>query len=240
MKRSFILKTAVEKNKSLKPTLPTTGYSFFGTVIASVLFMFIAGIAIAPVSNSSESDDSVEKIQKAYENIRDMKGAFTQKNIIKDLNKTDIYKGEFFIKQPLKMKWLYTGKAAQDIYISNDTVMIYKKGDKQAYKGKFDKKTYGQTPIALLGGFGNIRQEFIISGRGNSLLLKPKTPLGNITSISITLSEDDFPIKSFTIRDGRSNVIEIVLKNIRTNTGLKDSLFEFQLPKEVNVFEYNQ
>jgi outer membrane lipoprotein-sorting protein len=117
--------------------------------------------------------------------------------------------------------------------------MIYKKGDKQAYKGKFDKKTYGQTPVALLGGFGNISQEFIITGRGNSLLLKPKSPLGNVTSISINLSGDDFPIKSFTIRDGRSNVIEIVLKDIRTNTGLKDSLFEFQLPKGVNVYEYN-
>ena len=225
--------------KSLKPTLPTTGHGFFRTVIASVLLMFIAIVTFPSVSISSETDDSIEKIQKAYEKIRDMKGAFTQKNIIKDLNKTDTYKGEFYIKQPLKMKWLYTGKAAQDIFINNDTVMIYKKGDKQAYKGKFDKKTYGQTPIALLGGFGNIRQEFNISGRGNSLLLKPKSPLGNITSISLTLSEDDFPIKSFTIQDGRSNVIEIVMRNVRTNTGLKDSLFEFQLPKEVNVFEYN-
>ncbi|MFZ2199072.1 MAG: outer membrane lipoprotein carrier protein LolA, partial [Thermodesulfovibrionales bacterium] len=153
----------------VRPTLPTAGHRFFGTVIASVLFMFIAGMAVTPVSGSSETDDSVEKIQKAYENIRDMKGSFTQKNTIKDLNKTDTYKGEFFIKQPLKMKWLYTGKAAQDIYISNDTVMIFKKGDKQAYKGKFDKKTYGQTPIALLGGFGNIGQEFNISVKGKSL-----------------------------------------------------------------------
>lgn len=226
--------------KSLKPAFTTTRHRFFNTVIASVLFMFIAGFTIPAVSNSSEPEDNVEKIQKAYEKIRDMKGAFTQKNIIKDLNKTDTYKGDFFIKQPFKMKWLYTGKSAQDIYISNDTVMIYKRGDKQAYKGKFDKKTYGQTPIALLGGFGNIRQEFIISGRGNSLVLKPKSPLGNVTSISITLSEEGFPIKSFTIQDGRSNIIEIVLKDVRTNTGLKDSLFEFQLPKGVNVFEYDQ
>ena len=214
--------------------------SFIKTVITAILFMFITGIALPAVSNSSGPDDSIEKIQKAYEKIRDMKGAFIQKNIIKDLNKTDTYKGEFFIKQPLKMKWLYTGKSAQDIYISNDTVMIYKRGDKQVYKGKFDKKTYGQTPVALLGGFGNIRQEFIISGRGNSLLLKPKSPMGNITSISITLSEDAFPIKSFTIQDGRSNVIEIELKDVRLNTGIKDSLFEFSIPKGVNVYEYNQ
>jgi chaperone LolA len=207
--------------------------------IASVLFMFIAGTTLPAVSHALEFDDNIEKIQKAYEKIKDMKGAFIQKNTIKDLNKTDTYKGEFFIKQPLKMKWVYTGKSAQDIFISNDTVVIYKKGDKQAYKARFDKATYGQTPVALLSGFGNIRQEFTISGRGSTLLLKPKSSLGNITSISITLSEDDFPIQSFTIQDGRSNVIEIVLKDVKTNTGLKNPLFEFSLPKGVNVYEYN-
>lgn len=213
--------------------------SSFRTVIGLILFLCIAGLALPPFSISSEVDSNVEKIQKAYEKIRDMKGSFTQKNIIKDLNKTDTYKGEFFIKQPLRMKWVYTGKSAQDIFINNDTVLIYKRGDKQAYKGKFDKATYGQTPIALLSGFGNIRQEFTITGKGNSLLLKPRSSLGNITAISMTLSEEDFPIQSFTIQDGRSNVIEIVLKDVKTNTGLKDSLFESSLPKGVNVYEYN-
>ncbi len=212
----------------------------FRMAVASVLFLFIAGLALRTVSHASELDDRVERIQKAYENIKDMKGVFTQKNVIKDLDKTDRYKGEFFIRQPLKMKWVYTGKAAQDIFINDNTVLIYKKGDMQAYRGKFDKTTFGQTPVALLGGFGNIRQEFTISGKGNTLVLKPKSPLGNITSISITLSEDDFPIQAFTIYDGRSNVVEIVLKNVKINTGLKNSVFEFSLPKGVNIYEYNQ
>lgn len=203
------------------------------------MFICIAGLPLPALSISAGVDDNIEKIQEAYEKIKDMKGAFTQKNTIKDLNQTDTYKGEFFIRQPLRMKWVYTGKAAQDIFIGNNTVIIYKRGDKQAYKGKFDKETYGQTPVALLSGFGNIRQEFTISGRGNSLLLIPKKHLGNITSISITLSDDDFPIKSFTIQDGGSNVIEIALKDVKINTGLKDSLFEFSLPKGVNVYEYN-
>lgn len=213
--------------------------AFLSKVIISAFFLCIAGLSLPPVSISSELDGNIEKIQKAYEKIKDMKGSFTQKNTIRDLNKTDTYKGEFFIKQPLRMKWAYTGKAAQDIFINNETVLIYKRGDKQAYKGKFDKAAYGQTPIALLSGFGNISQEFIITGRGNTLLLKPKNSLGNITSISITLSEDDFPIKSFIIQDDRSNVIEIILKDVKTNTGLKDSLFEFSLPKNVNIYEFN-
>lgn len=212
---------------------------FFGKIIIYLFLLFIAGFSLPPLSSSSELEGNIEKIQMAYEKIKDMKGSFTQKNTIKGLNKTDTYKGEFFIKPPLKMKWIYTGKSAQDIFINNGTVLIYNKDGKQAYKGKFDKTFYGQTPIALLGGFGNIRQEFIITGGANTLLLKPKGFLSNINSISITLSEDDFPIKSFVIRDDSSNMIEIMLKDVKTNTGMKDSFFEFSLPKGVNVYEYN-
>jgi outer membrane lipoprotein carrier protein len=203
------------------------------------LFLFLVWTIFPQISFSSDIDDNIEKIQKAYKKIRDMKGSFTQINTIRDLNKTTTYKGQFFIKQPFRMIWMYTGKAEQDIFINNDTVLIYKRGDKQAYRGKFDRATYGQTPVALLSGFGDIRREFTISGNGNSLLLKPKNPLGTITSISVTLSDDDFPIKSFTILDGRSNVIEIELKDITLNTDLKDSLFEFSVPKNVKVYEYN-
>ena len=213
--------------------------SFIRRVFISVLFLCLAGTICPQASFSSNIDNNIEKVQNAYKKIRDMKGSFIQKNFIKDLNKTDTYKGQFFIKQPLRMIWMYTGKAAQDVYINNDTVLIYKRGDKQAYRGKFDRATYGQTPVALLSGFGDIRREFNISGNGNSLLLKPKNPLGTVTSISITLSDGDFPIESFTIQDGRSNVIEISLKDVTVNTDLKDSLFEFSLPKNVKVYEYN-
>lgn len=186
---------------------------------------------------ASDADQLIARIQKAYENIKDLKGSFVQKSLIKDLDKTETYRGEFFIKPPLKMKWVYKGKTAQDMTINNDTVLIYKKGDNQAYKSKFDRHTYGQTPVALLGGFGNIKDEFIASGKGDSIILKPKKQMGNVTSISVRTSEEGFPIRSFVINDSYSNVVEIVISDVKINTGLKDSLFSLSLPKEVNVFE---
>ncbi len=193
---------------------------------------------LAPaISGAYEVEQQIARIQKAYENIKDLKGSFVQKSTIKDLGKTETYKGTFFIKPPLKMKWEYKGKTAQDLTINNDTVLIYKKGERQAYKSKFDRQTYGQTPVALLGGFGNIRDEFFASAKEDSIILKPKKPMGNVTSIRIRTSEEGFPIRSFTINDSHSNVIEIEISDVKTNTGLKDSLFDLSLPKEVNVFE---
>ncbi len=205
---------------------------FFHIALLAGIIVFCSGYTYA-----SDAEENVRKIQKAYENISDMQGAFVQKNVIKELSKAYVYSGTFFIKKPLKMKWEYKGTTAQDITINGDTVLIYKKGDKQAFSGRFDKATYGQTPVALLSGFGDIKSEFTISGKGNTLVLKPKKQLGIISSISITMAGEGFPISSFTVQDGNSNTIEIELKDIRTNTGIKDSYFDTSVPDGVSVFE---
>ncbi len=210
-----------------------------GPGIQTLLIFFVimlSAVFPSPV-RGGEVDDAVSRIQKAYEGITDMKGSFVQKNIITDLNKSDTYTGEFFVKRPLKMKWAYTGKAAQDLLINNDTVLIYKKGDNQAYRSAFTKEAYGQTPVVLLTGMGNLREEFMVTGKKQVLQLKPRKAMAGIVSITVFLSETGFPIKGFTIQDGRSNTVDIRLNNITINPGLNDSLFDLNLPNGVNVYE---
>jgi len=204
--------------------------------LLAFLVLVLPAVLPSPV-RGEEVDEAVSRIQKAYEGITDMKGSFVQKNIIKDLNKSDTYTGEFFVKRPLKMKWAYKGKAAQDLLINNDTVLIYKKGDNQAYRSAFTKEAYGQTPVVLLTGMGNLREEFMVTGKKQVLQLKPRKAMAGIVSITVFLSETGFPIKGFTIQDGRSNTVEIRLNNITINSGLNDSLFDLNLPKGVNVYE---
>lgn len=206
---------------------------YLHTMIALLLALFVMN----GTARGSDLDEKISRLQKAYEGVTDIRGSFIQKSTIKDLKRTDTYKGEFFIKPPLKMKWVYRGNAAQDIIVNNDAILIYKKGENQAYRARFDRETYGQTPIALLGGLGKISEEFTITARGDDLLLKPRKSMGTITSIRMALSNEGFPIRSFTIYDSRSNVIEIELKEIRVNTGLKDSLFDLSVPKGVSIFD---
>ncbi|GER94125.1 outer membrane lipoprotein carrier protein LolA [hot springs metagenome] len=186
---------------------------------------------------ASQVDDEVARIQKAYENIKDIKGSFIQKSYIKDLKRTDTYKGQFFIKSP-KMRWEYKGDKPQIVYITGEDIIIYQKKEKQAFKTKFDKASYGQAPIALLSGLGDIKNEFDVSVKSEQkLLLKPKKPMGNIVSVEITTSSEEFPIESLSIIDALSNRIDIYLKDVKINTELKDRLFEFSPPEGVNVLQ---
>lgn len=205
-------------------------------ILRLMLYCYTALLLYLNFSFASQSDDEVLKIQKAYENIKDIKGNFIQKSYIKDLKRTDTYKGQFFIKSP-KMRWEYKGDKPQIVYVTGDYIIIYQKKEKQALKTKFDKANYGQAPIALLGGFGNIKNEFDVSAKNSEqrLLLKPKKPMGNIVSVEITTSDDEFPIESLTIVDTLSNRIDIYLKDIKINTGLSDKLFEFSHPEGINV-----
>ena len=202
-----------------------------------VIWIFSIFCLSSSIAFASQSDDEVIRIQKAYENIKDIKGSFIQKSYIKDLKRTDTYKGQFLIKSP-KMRWEYKGDKPQIVYITGDDIIIYQKKEKQAFKAKFDRATYGQAPIALLGGFGNIKNEFDVSTKADRrLLLKPKKPMGNIVSVEITTSSEEFPIESLTIIDTLSNRIDIYLKDVKINTELKDKLFEFSPPEGVSVLQ---
>jgi outer membrane lipoprotein-sorting protein len=139
----------------------------------------------------------------------------------------------------MKLKWDYQGENPQEVLINNDQIIVYQKKEKQAFKGKFDRDTYGQAPIALLSGFGDIQKEFSVSGANGKLLLKPKRSMGGITSIEIRISEDGFPIESFVVNDTYANRIEMTLKDIKLNKGLEDGLFQISLPKDVSVYEHN-
>jgi chaperone LolA len=230
----------IQRGKDLKQKMPERN-QLMGTpayrIGCSILFAIFCLLSTASIAFSS-ADEEIIKIQKAYENIKDISGSFVQKSYIKDLKQTETFKGQFFIKRPMKMKWNYKGEQAQEVIINNDEIIIYQQKEKQAYRSPFDRDTYGQAPIALLSGFGKIREEFSVTERKGKLLLKPKKPMGGIISIEIEPSGGEFPIRSFTVNDSYSNVIEMVLKDVKINTGLEDRFFQFSLPKGVTVFKH--
>ncbi|MDP1759330.1 MAG: outer membrane lipoprotein chaperone LolA [Thermodesulfovibrionales bacterium] len=224
---------AIEQQSSAQKSLTTALLRYCAIALISLFTIHCS------LFTAFAAEDEVARIQEAYRNISDMKAGFVQKNYMKDLGRTDTYRGILFIKRPSKMRWEYKGDKPQEIIINNDKILIYKKAEKQAFKSAFSRQTYGQAPVALLSGFGKVREEFNITKKNKKLILVPKNPMGNIVSVEIETSDEDFPIKSFIINDMRSNRIEIQLKDIEINTGIKDAAFDFSLPEGVNIYEHN-
>ncbi len=236
---AFIRLRVNEKDfKTVKMRKKFTGNTIY-FFVCSILLSTVCCLLLTGSIAFPSADEEIAKIQKAYGDIKDISGSFVQNSYIRDLKKTETFKGQFFIKRPMMMKWTYKGEQAQDVIIKNDEITIYQRKEKQAFRSKFDRDIYGQAPIALLSGFGKIREEFSASEKSGRLLLKPKKPMGGILSIEIEPSEGEFPIKAFTIFDSYSNRIEMTLKDVKINTGLDDKLFKLSLPKGVTILEHN-
>lgn len=210
------------------------GWSGLFVKIAPAIFMLFS------FKTAYCADLTAERIQKSYEGLKDIKGKFVQKSHIKDLKRTDTFNGTFMIKVPSKMRWQYQGDKSDEVIINDDEMIVYQKSEKQAFRSRFDRSAYGRSPIALLSGLGNILQEFEVALKSGKLVLKPRKDMNGIVSIEISPSEVEFPIGSLVITDRRSNRIEISLKDVVINSGIKDAVFDFSLPKGASIYDYSQ
>ncbi|HSW61925.1 MAG TPA: outer membrane lipoprotein carrier protein LolA [Dissulfurispiraceae bacterium] len=211
-----------------------------------IMSMIVCGIAILggaflphfaqAAGEDNAAGERVAAIHKAYKSIQDIKGSFVQKSTIKDLKKTEIYKGQFFIKAK-KMRWDYKGEKPQTVYITGGEIIIYQPQQKQAFKAPFNHETYGQAPIALLSGLGNINREFFVAMQDEKLILTPKAPMGNVTQVELTTNDAAFPITSLSVIDKLGNRVDITLTDVRTNTNIRNAVFIFKAPEGVAVLE---
>ncbi|MGB9710281.1 MAG: LolA family protein [Thermodesulfovibrio sp.] len=199
------------------------------------VIIFLALLLIPYISNAQ---NALTKLENAYKNINDARGNFTQTSHIKELNKTQQFRGKFFIKGD-KVRWQYTGDFSQTIYLNNKTLIIYDKKRKQAIMSEFSEEKYGQLPLALLSRMANLKKDFEVNEKSETtVILIPKSKMGNIKSIEITIAEGDFPIKSMKLIDMLSNTVKIDFSDVKINTSLKNSLFKFRPNKDDTVLKY--
>ncbi|HDH53212.1 MAG TPA: outer membrane lipoprotein carrier protein LolA [Nitrospirae bacterium] len=193
------------------------------------------------VAAASDVDEVVDRVQKKFAGIIDIKGTFVQKSYIKDIEQTQEYSGTFFIKKPSRMMWEYAAPRDEKVIINNLDTWIYKKSQNQVIRTKFTKEAYSQVPIALLGSIENIRADFDITmPEKNALQLAPKHRVGFIKTIVLEITPGEMPVKMFTIFDTYGNIIMIKLRDVKINSGLDDSMFIFKTPPGAEVFDLSQ
>jgi len=212
--------------------------------VALLLFTFLlvtCFLSFVNVIHAATADDVVSDLQQKFSAIKDMKGTFSQTSYLKDLEKTEKYSGTFYIKKPYAIMWEYKSPRDEKVFVNNTVTWIYKKAQKQAIKTRFSKETYSQVPIALLSSLDDLSTNFDIShAEQGHLNLKPKKKMGTIREIIVETSPGSFPVKSLTAIDQYGNIIMLELGDIKINSGLEDSLFIFNPPPGVEVFDMSQ
>lgn len=212
-----------------------------------ILLLFFA--IIPTVSQASNFDQTVSRLQKTYQGISDWKADFAQDTYVELLRRKIKKDGGIFIKKPGKLRIEYKEEFGKQ-YISNGKKLwVYTPGDSQVELYSKISKLVAKEALAFMKGLGDLKKDFhlqplpVKEAKGamiqnkKLILIKliPRDPHSVIDTIVIGLNPKNSLVYETTIYNASGNVTHYVFKNIELNSNLSDDLFDFKKPKGVKV-----
>jgi outer membrane lipoprotein carrier protein len=188
--------------------------------------------------------DLVKKVDARYQKTTDLTAEFAQTTSVRGFASAIKSAGRVYLKRPGKLRWDYLEPTLEQIFVENDKVQFYIPEHKQVLNGQLSKMTNSQAPLQLLQGIGRLDEHYLVSltpdgARGN----------GGLPLLSLTLTDGgpDQPrivvevdaathyLRRVELHDVNGNVSTFTFSAVMANTGLKDDLFVFTVPKGVEV-----
>lgn len=198
-----------------------------------------------PLSGSAFALDSkaiVDAIQKQYDATDTFQARFIQKSYLKILGQSQKAEGSVSIKKPGKMKWEYKAPDRQ-ILVSNDQgLWLYLPDEKQVTRMKSQSIYSSNTPALFLAGRGKLTESFTIGKvtEENGIYIAELIPRNKVQSLSkmvLLADKKNFQIVGSRVYDNLGNKTEMLFSNIKTNPNLKEKLFQFEVPKGVELID---
>ena len=184
----------------------------------------------------------VDAIQKQYDATNTFQARFIQKSFLKILGQSQKAEGTVAIKKPGQMKWDYKAPDRQ-ILVSNDQgLWLYLPDEKQVTKMKPQSIYSSNTPALFLAGRGKLTKSFTIGkvteeGGLYFAELIPKDKAQNLSKMVLLADKKNFQIVGSRVYDNLGNKTEMLFSNIQTNPSLEKKLFQFEVPKGVELID---
>jgi len=213
-----------------------------GLLLLSLLLMpeFSPG-SLTPEERIKEM---INKIETRYRKTADLTAEFNQTTSVKGFNTALKSAGRVYMKRPGKLRWDYLEPSLEQIFVDNDRVQFYVPEHKQVLTGQLSKMADSQAPLQLLQGVGRLDQHYAVSASSDGakgagglpiLVLTPLEGGPDQPRVAVEVDPESFLLRRVELRDINGGVSNFIFSKIRTNAGLKDDVFVFIVPKDVEV-----
>lgn len=211
------------------------------------MLYFLAFLAFLQASSPAAApnlDTIVTGVERSFARMKDFSADFIQ--IVQDsLNRRQQESGHLYLMRPKMMRWEY--KSPEDkLFVSDGkTVYLYVPADRQVNKEAVRDSFDDRIPLMFLLGRTDLRKEFT---RFEKLSTKPFLPgtqvikmyprrKMDLTEVVMEVDPANFQIRRLLLHHSDGSHSEFIFSNIRTNTGLGASLFDFKVPPGVQVVD---
>ena len=173
----------------------------------------------------------VQAIEQHHAQTSDLVARFTQSYRSGMLGREITERGIVQVKRPGRMRWEYKDPEAKLFVTDGHTFYFYVPADKQVIVSEQDARH--SLAARLLSGRGGLLDEFVASLEVPEeegvlrLKLVPRQPQADV--------EPRGRIRAILLEDVQGNRTRFRFEAVRENTGLKDELFRFEVPRGVEV-----
>ena len=215
-----------------------TGQMVFASQLSS-------NTAPIPDDLSLSLDEIIARVEKRY-SVPGFSAQFSQTSIIKAMDITDTASGTAFFKRPGKMRWEYETPERQMIITDGSTLWVFRPDDNQVMIGKAPSFFKGGKGFGFLSDMKEIRQKFNMILEKKSpegffvLKLLPREKTYDVVQILLTISKSTFDVVEIVTYNSYGDETQFVFSHIQFKQKIDDSLFHFNIPKDVEVLHLDE
>jgi outer membrane lipoprotein carrier protein len=211
------------------------------------LALFLAFIIFPPPSVAQQERglaDIVDGVDRSFAKMKDLSSDFIQ--IFEDsLNRKQQESGHLYLMRPRMMRWEYKNPEDKLFVSDGKTVYFYVPADRQVNKEAVKNSFDDRIPLMFLLGQSNLRKEFTRFELLNTkpffegtkvVRMYPKSKT-DLQEIVMEVDPASYLILRLLLTHSDGARSEFIFSGIRTNTGLRSSLFDFAVPPGVEVVQ---
>lgn len=180
---------------------------------------------------------ATQQLRDFIQQVQSAEGQFTQRTVDAQGQERPAQQGDFAFKRPGQFKWHVLQPYEQLVVADGHSLLQYDPDLNQLSKRSMDQ-AIGASPAAILFGTGQLDEKFELTDLPRAegvdwLRAKPKSAESGFDYVDIGFAQAK-PVY-LVVLDGFGQQTRIELAQIKTNTVLDASAFQFTPPADVDV-----
>jgi len=207
----------------------------------------IGALVVAPPVRTAEptAAEFATALQQKYDRIRDFSASFIQSytgGVLK--KKLGEERGTLWVKKPGKMRWDYKTPDEKQLVSDGIKTYFYIPEDKQVYVASLPTDDSVSARILFLAGKGNLVRDFtpslVASPAGapsgsKTLKLVPRAAQADFEWLMLFIEPGTLALRGLASTDAQGGTSTFVFNNVKENIGISEKLFEFKMPRGVEL-----